>query len=353
MDETPAEVRVGRLEGLVGDLAARNEDLLARNDDLVARVDALEAERAARPVRPDLGIVPSAAAGVDERTDERRPAAGADAPEVSRRHLLRTSGGVAAAGLGLALAGEALRPKPASAAAGQPLILGRYNDADASSTRVTTVGDYGFYATAGSFGTGVYGLGGVLGVQGQSLYGRGGSFFGGLAQLGLQVDGSRPPTEDTSEHLAGDVVVDKNADMWLCTAGGTPGTFRKLAGPGTAGALHLFPAPIRVYDSRPGTQPPTGPKTKLVANTPRIIQAIGNSAMAVLVTCLLVNAAPGNGNFTIWSFGVPRPASNTLVWGGSAGRFSTTAVTAVGGGYCQVQANLSTDFVLDVVGFYL
>jgi hypothetical protein len=73
----------------------------------------------------------------------------------------------------------------------------------------------------------------------------------------------------------------------------------------------------------------------------------------VVVNLLLVNAKPGNGNFTIWANGVARPQANNMVWGGSAGRFSSPATTVVdAAARCQVQSSLQTDFVLDVVGYY-
>ena len=76
-------------------------------------------------------------------------------------------------------------------------------------------------------------------------------------------------------------------------------------------------------------------------------------ATAVMLTVLLVNAANGNGNATVWANGVAKPQANTLVWGGSSGRFAATAVSAVDAqARIQVSASLETDVVIDVVGFY-
>lgn len=67
----------------------------------------------------------------------------------------------------------------------------------------------------------------------------------------------------------------------------------------------------------------------------------------------MVNTAAGNGNFTIWANGATRPKANNMVWGGTLGRYSSLAVTAVdGAAQCQVQSSHRTDFVLDVVGYY-
>jgi hypothetical protein len=72
-----------------------------------------------------------------------------------------------------------------------------------------------------------------------------------------------------------------------------------------------------------------------------------------MVTCLLVNTVSGAGNFTIWANGVTRSVANNMVWGGTAGRFSSPAVTALDvTGKCQVMSSIKTDFVLDVIGYY-
>lgn len=169
------------------------------------------------------------------------------------------------------------------------------------------------------------------------------------------------PTADTFRHEAGDLVESSAGDLWLCVGAGTPGTWRKLGGPATAGAFHVLANPVRAYDSRPGGAPAAvGPKTPLPAgNVARPIDlkqggtGVPAGATAVMVNLLLTNAAAGNGNLTVWANGAAKPQSNTLVWGGAAGRFSTLAVTKVDGqARCQIDASLSTHIVVDVVGYY-
>ncbi len=152
---------------------------------------------------------------------------------------------------------------------------------------------------------------------------------------------------------AGSFHVDASGTLRFAPA---TGRWRTIAGPATAGALHVLPAPVRAYDSRPRTQPSTGPKTKIGANQTRVLDlrpAIPEGATAALLTVLLVNATAGNGNFTVWANGVAKPVANSLVWGGNAGRFTTTPTTAVdAAGRVRVHASLATDLVLDVVGYY-
>ena len=167
------------------------------------------------------------------------------------------------------------------------------------------------------------------------------------------------PTADTVQHGAGDLVEDSAGNLWACVTGGTPGAWRKLAGPAAAGSLHLLATPVRVYDSRPGTTPAIGLKTRLAPGTARTVDFTANSsgvpagALGAMVNLLIVNAPAADANFTLWKNGAARPSSNTMVWGGDAGRFSTLAVTALdASGKAQVLSSVTTDVVIDVVGYY-
>ena len=189
------------------------------------------------------------------------------------------------------------------------------------------------------------------------------SFQGGAFNLRLITNGAATPIGDGFAHLVGDVVMGKAGDLWLCTvAGSTTATtkWKKIGGLNTAGSFHLLPAPVRVYDSRAGTAPSTGPKTPLVGNQARSIDLKGNNsgvpagATGAIVTILLLNTASGNGNFTLWANGVARPSGNSMVWGGAAGgRYTGKEVTALdANGLVQVFSSLKTDIALDVVGYY-
>ena len=234
-------------------------------------------------------------------------------------------------------------------------------------------------------GTGVYGNStnsvGVLGVsssnaglEGVSTSSVGvyaySSGAGGLIATGAHydfllpvVDGRHAPATDPFPHDAGEFLADENGDVWACTVGGSTSAafkFRKVSGPGTAGQLHLLPAPVRVYDSRPGTAPSTGPKTPLVGNTARVLDLKNNSsgvpagATGALVTILLLNTLASNGNFTLWANGLPRPSGNTMVWGSTTvGRYTAKELTALdANGLVQVFSSHKTDIALDVVGYY-
>jgi hypothetical protein len=249
--------------------------------------------------------------------------------------------------------------------------------ADISSSATAVVasgGNYGVIAQststdpflAGLFATSTAALGiDSLSSNGTSISAR--STTGG----GVQVDAPRfhlrlqnskirsAPTGDAVFHQAGDVVFSTDGTLWGCVQEGTPGVWRKLGGPATAGQFHVLPAPVRVYDSRSGTNPSQGPKTKLSGNVARPIDCTVNGsgvpkgATAVFLTVLAVNAFNGNGNLTIWPNGAARPSGNTLVWGAGNGRWTTTAISGLdANARLQVAASASTDLVLDVVGYY-
>ncbi len=201
----------------------------------------------------------------------------------------------------------------------------------------------------------------AAGLYGSSQSAPGAQLVSDFGQLSLQVaTPSRPaPTADVVAHQVGELVRDGAGALWYCVGAGTPGTWRQVSDPAAAGAFHVLPAPARVYDSRPFTTPGSiGPKTPLPANTARVLDTTANSsgvpagATAVVCNLLLVNTV-GGGNFTVWANGVTRPLGNSMVWGGTAGRFSSLAVSAVdAAGKVQVYASTKTDLVLDIVGYY-
>lgn len=228
---------------------------------------------------------------------------------------------------------------------------------------VSGLGAGGYSKSGVGLGGGSEGSGlGAVGLFAKSEKGVGATVASSRAQLLLDTDTFAPPTPPLNAGLdrhKGELTFDGNGDLWLCVVGGTPGTWRKLAGPKSGGSFHPLAAPVRVYDSRSGTQPSVGTKTPLAAGVARTVDLRANGsgvpagATAVTVNLLIVGATAGNGNATVWADGAPVPAGNSLVWGGTSGRASTLAITAVdAAGRCQVRSSVKTDVVVDVVGYY-
>jgi hypothetical protein len=299
-------------------------------------------------------------------------------PESSRRDMFKK---LAIAGAGVAAGGVLLQASPAAATDGGNLVIGDETQTaqtptaliangftgrqvllvdDNSGFAVTSSGSPGALAGWSGTRTGVYAYT-ASGPQAAVAYGAGAASFGlyvygGRAHV-YAVPAGNAPGARTDAHARGEILEDGNGDLWLCVTSGTPGTWRKLGGPSTSGQLHLLAAPVRVYDSRTGQQPTAiGPKTPLASNTPRTIDATGNSsgvpptATGVMVG-LTVTGPAAAGFLTAWPSGA-WPGTSSLNY--AAGQ--TIAVTTVTG--CGANAtflvlsNAATDFICDVIGYY-
>lgn len=366
--------------------------------EIESEIARLKAAVAALEARVHDGTEPVAAVDLGSPVDPVDPPPQVDDGRTDRRGLLRKAAGGAAAAVvgGAALAiGQA---SPAAAASGSfdgnPAVSA--TSTGAASTAVRAVGgnsEGGFGVNAdgriGVQGTGhgswgVYGQGqsgvagvanggaGTWGVSGTSQQGFG---VGAFTDTGVALQaatlaegmhlrlggGTNPPLTSTKPWLLGDMARDTNGDLWLCVQGGTPGQWRRVAGPTTAGSLVSLPAPARVYDSRPGFPPATTPKNPLQAGTARTIDLKANGsgvpagAQAVLVSLVATGTTTGAGGFmAIFRNGVPWPGTSNLNWSAAGATVAVTTLTSVDN---QARANLYagsvTDVVVDVLGYYM
>ncbi|MCX6519894.1 MAG: hypothetical protein NTZ21_04445 [Actinobacteria bacterium] len=209
-------------------------------------------------------------------------------------------------------------------------------------------GVYG-YTNNGGFGVVGSGEGSSSGVLAR----------GSRSNMQLTSAGTAAPTR-TIAYLKGDIINDVDGDLWFCVAAGTPGTWRKLAGPSTAGSLQLLAAPKRVYSSRAADEPvAVGPKTPLSAGTRTIDCKQGSSGVPAGATGLVLNvtaiAGSVNGYLSVSPGASGFSGTSTLNWTANgavvangvtvgAGAGATIDVTIGGGG--------TADFIVDVMGFY-
>jgi hypothetical protein len=259
------------------------------------------------------------------------------------------------AGYGLGVTDNGLASVPAS-----PAVFGH-----AQGTNFTTAvlglaqGSSTGVAGAGDTGVGVFGSSQVVGVLGASTIGLGAIFSGGSAALRLDNNKASPPAPParSDAHNAGELEPDKDNSLWLCVTTGTPGSWRKLAGPTTAGALHVLPSTIRVYDSRPGFAPLGGTKGTLGANQQRVVDgklggAVPAGASAVLANLTIVSAS-GSGFLAAFKNGIAWPGNSTLNWDHAAQVAANSAVVALdASAQFQVRASNPVDYIVDVVGYY-
>ena len=173
-------------------------------------------------------------------------------------------------------------------------------------------------------------------------------------------DGLPVPTGRTDAHRDGEIALDLNRDLWLCTKAGTPGTWRRLGGATTAGALVLLDVPVRIYDSRPGNPPEVGSKSPMANGAIRTIDTKANGsgvpagATAVLANVTVVNTS-ASGFLAAFRAGTSTPKASTINWFTANEIVANTAYTdvdPVGQAIAKVPANASTDFFVDVVGYY-
>ena len=235
---------------------------------------------------------------------------------------------------------------------GYPAAIGGY------SYRTTANGVYGYTAMGGA---GVVGVG--VGAAAVGLRAR-----GERAALALDPRGAAPATRTTVAYVKGDVVEDDGGNLWLCVADGTPGTWRKLAGPTAAGAFHAI-TPHRVYDSRvpvpsPGALGAGGSKTISIkdgrdittgnVDLPDLIPAGATAITANVTVVSTVNA----GFLAVNPGGVTTVSAATVNWFASGQILNNGVnitinanreVTVVAGGGTGSQ----TDFVIDATGYYL
>ena len=253
------------------------------------------------------------------------------APTSDRRGVVKL---LAASAVGAVTGAAFLTARPAAAADGDPLLQGKPNDA----TSMTSL-----YASADT-ALSVYGAGGY-GIEAN----------GGAANALFIATGLTPLGSNASN--IGELYVDESGDWWAATIENSPTGWRKLAGPGTAGQLHVLPKPVRVYDSRPGEAPADiTPKSPTVGNTPRTIDTTGNAsgvpttANAVLVN-LTITEPRAAGYATAWPTGT-WPGTSSINFAPGQNIAATTVVGCGTDATIQIQSNTVTDFLIDVIGYY-
>jgi len=356
-----------------GALAEMRAELAAMR----AELHELQASNAARstPVAPALH---AEVASITEATGHR----------TNRRGMLRLAG-AAAAGAAAAAVGQAGQ---AAATNGQALFIGTLNEA----TRGTVVS----YGTAANGVTPGDDIGAPLTAMmtfqtnqlgSVALYNRGslhGMVSDGQEDAYLSYNSNytfhsaasrksalklsaifsgpgnlpkTPPPTRTDLHFAGEMEVDTNGDLWWCVENGLPGTWRKLAGPMTAGAFHAI-SPARVYDSRFAEGPLGAGASRIVSikdgrdgagvvTTPDVVP-VGATAIAYNIT---VADTVGGGFLAVAEGTSTGTSASSINWSASGQLLANglqvkideerrVAMFSGGAG--------TTNFIIDVVGYY-
>ena len=254
-------------------------------------------------------------------------------PTSDRRGIMKL---MAVSAVGAVTGAALLGAEPVAAAASTPpVLLGNTNDSK-SATIINTLGDSALIVSSDV----------AWGIEARG--GKGNALFQAIRDSPAGTAGT-----------AGTLLVDVNGDWWASTFSDlNDGFWRKLAGQDTAGQLHILPAPVRVYDSRPGADPvAVGPKTQTQINVARVIDPTLNAsgvpplARGVLITLTIVG--PTSGGFAkVWPDGVAIPATSSINFDPGQ-NIATTTVSGCGPlAKIQVLANAVADFIVDVIGYY-
>lgn len=150
-----------------------------------------------------------------------------------------------------------------------------------------------------------------------------------------------------------------SSTLWFCTNGGTPGTWRKLAGPDTAGSFHILGSTVRVYDSRNGNLPNVGTKAPLTNAATRVVDckqggAVPAGATAVLLNLTIVNTTL-SGYLALFKNGISWPGNSTINWGQPGTVLANSAVVALDDQarfLAKASPTGGADFIVDVIGYY-
>jgi hypothetical protein len=215
------------------------------------------------------------------------------------------------------------------------------------------------------------------GVFGESTNGIGGAFIGGRAPLYLAPSGTAgPPSSSTAAHSLGEIYVDQNGAVFVCTASGSPGTWRQVAlsAPsydneylsgtlGTAGSVNLLEAPIRLFDSQDtGTSSPADPgrpagalKSDSITTLTIGGATVGSAsilagAVGVIGTATAVHPT-ATGNLCLFRAGDAKPNVVSLEFTKGVSSSSLCVVGLNPLGQIKLYASAATDAYFDAVGF--
>jgi hypothetical protein len=164
----------------------------------------------------------------------------------------------------------------------------------------------------------------------------------------------------------GSIIKDSLNDVYFCITSGNPGKWRKITGLFAQGSYWAVLAPTRVYDSRVGKTPATGPKTQLTGSEVRNVDLTLNwtaffaadrvtadtTAAQMVVTVVNTSA---QGYLTVWQEGKTKPGTSTVNWflPNSIVANTTTVGLIDSGGVVSVQAGSGAcDLLIDVIGVY-
>jgi hypothetical protein len=199
-----------------------------------------------------------------------------------------------------------------------------------------------------------------VGIYGSSELGVGIMAVGEVQANVQLVAAGLPGPERTTSHNQGELACDSTGELWFSVGGGNPGTWRKLSGPKTAGALHILPEPLRAFDSRSGAKLAATSTTTVGVSTGRNGLGVSVAAVPATATAALVNVTLTG---TVGSFGfvqaysaalIAPPATSVMNWS-SPDENIANEITVALNPTAQLKLTIgggATHVIVDVVGYY-
>jgi hypothetical protein len=269
-------------------------------------------------------------------------------PSSSRARLLLAA---AAGAVGAAFGSLAGGAREASAANGDPLLVGTSANAATAGTLLTASGSGGASSGlqvdtiggtdyfSGSEGDGIFGLAG---------FGASGGFFAGT-DVAISFDPTSSPGPPTpSIAFKGELNVDSNGVLWICIVDGSPGTWIRLS------STNLLAVPQRLYDSRNiGIFLNGETRTMNVAGVLSGIPAYATSVIGNIT----VTSTVGFGFAVVYPKGQTQPPTSTINWYTTGQTLANGFSIALGGSPGGIAVHTAatqaqaTHILVDITGY--
>lgn len=270
----------------------------------------------------------------------------------NRRRMLLTGAG---------LAGVAVLTKAgtASAADDDPVLVGNDHEGESPTTLTNTQGADAFVATSDGEG---------IALSGVSTDGYGGQFEGGMAPVRLvpAAEPVTPPPGDLTEaaptgdaHLAGELYVDSDGNLWFNTADGSNWTQLN----NQPGQLAFLPTPQRAFDSREEWPVPANTnKGRFAALETREIDLSQFTDIPAGASAAMINVTVDATGPAGWAFvfsgdvevaaATNIPLASSINWSEPGQIVANTTFTSVSAdSKIKVHTSQPTEVVIDVIGY--
>lgn len=174
------------------------------------------------------------------------------------------------------------------------------------------------------------------------------------------LDGINVSNPPGSVGVAGVLTRDQDGNLWVSVA---TDAWRKLSGPSAAGAFHPI-TPVRVYDSRPskgGSGPILTGSNQTIAvgfTGPTTTPIVPAGAQAVSFTLTVTGTTGASGYLSVTESGTSGFTASTVNWTAPGATIANSTLVKINADrymkvYCGGPVGAGTNFIIDILGYYL